>query len=729
MKRMIRKMILLASFMRLLFISVSALDAQNVLTVEGIFGSNQYATKELRNVQWSPDGDAFTCYEYDSSTRRRLIKQIDLQTGEPSVLIDSDHVDVLQPETQEKRFTIPNYHPSPAGETILLPSRGDLYLYTMASERTKRLTDDPKEERDPRFSPDGQKIAYLKNHNLMTLDLDSGVETSLTSQGTENLLVGRFDWVYEEEFSIRTGFFWSPDSRYIAYFELNQFLEPVFSIVDFIPLYSRVETMRYPKAGDQNGTVRIGVVSIDNGRTTWMDIGRETDIYIPRIAWLNDSRHLAIQRLNRDQNQLDLLIADVTSGESEQLLTEKDSEGWMNHVDHWMFLQDSQRMIWLSERSNRDHLYLYDLQGNLIRQLTDGEWDVVELIHVDEKKETVYFIGTEKSLIERHLYQVGLDGNGFQRLTKEEGWHKIDMSPDGTHYLDTYSNITTPPRTTLHQSNGSPIKVIESGEIDALKEIALIEPEFFTITTDDGLELNAYMIKPDNFDPGQIYPVLVYTYGGPESQRVQNSWCLNRINFHLWHELMVQKGYIIFCVDNRGTGFKGNDFKNLIYRNLSKAVIDEMQGAEYLRSLPYVDGSRIGIWGWSGGGYMTTLAMTKGASYFKVGVAVAPVTDHRNYDTIWTERYMGQPEDNEDGYDDSNPITHIDNYQGGLLLIHGMADDNVHLSNSMQLVYALQNARKPFNLMIYPRKLHSIRGYDTQVHLFNLITDYFLEHL
>ncbi|MBN2030999.1 DPP IV N-terminal domain-containing protein [bacterium] len=724
-----RKIILFTSFVWLLSLSISAAYSQNVLTVEGIFGSNQYAARELRNVQWSPEGDKFTYYEYESSTRKRLIKQVDLQTGEPSVLIDSDQVDVLQPESQQKRFTIPNYHPSPTGETVLLPSRGDLYLYTMKSGKTKRLTDDPEEERDPRFSPDGKKIAYLKNQNLMVLDLDSGLETPLTDQGTEDLLIGRFDWVYEEEFGIRTGFFWSSDSRSIAYFELNQSLEPVFPIVDFIPLYSRVETMRYPKAGGQNPTVRIGVVSIDDGRTTWMDIGRETDIYIPRIAWLNDSRHLAIQRLNRDQNQLDLLIADVATGESEHILTEQDPEGWIDYVENWIFLQNNQRMIWMSERSNWNHLYLYDLKGNLIRQLTGGDWDVVELIHVDEKEEAVYFIGTEKSTIERHIYKTGLDGKGLQRLTKEEGWHEIDMSPDGQHYLDTYSNIMTPPRTTLHQSNGTPIKVIESGEIEALKEITLIEPEFFTITTNDDLELNAFMIKPKNFDSQQTYPVLVYTYGGPGSQRVQNSWGINRINFHLWHELMAQKGYIIFCVDNRGTGFKGNGFQNLVYRNLGKAVIDEIQGAEYLRSLPYVDRSRIGIWGWSGGGYMTALAMIKGTEYFKVGVAVASVTDHRNYDTIWTERYMDQPEDNEDGYNDSNPITHINDYQGGLLLIHGTADDNVHLSNTMQLVYALQNARKPFDLMIYPRKLHSITGYDTQVHLFNKITDYFLDHL
>ena len=724
-----RTIILSTCAICVLFLSIPIGYPQKALTVEDIFGTDQYLPKELRNVQWSQEGDAFTYYEYESSIRRRLIKQYDLRTGKLTVLIDSDQVDVLRPESQEKRFVVPNYTPSPTGETILLPSRGDLYLYIIESGETKRLTDDPLEERDPRFSPDGKKIAYLKNHNLVILDLASGLETALTDQGTEDLLIGRFDWVYEEEFDIRTGFFWSPDSRFIAYFELNQTLEPEFPIVDFIPVYNRVQTMRYPKAGGQNGTVQIGVVSINDGKTIWMNTGRETDIYIPRIAWLNDSRHLAIQRLNRDQNRLDLLIGDVTTGESRLILTEEDPEGWVDYVKDWAFLKDNRHLIWPSERSNWNHLYLYDLQGNLIRQLTRGNWDVVKLIHVDETKEVVYFIGTEKSSIERHLYKIGLDGKEFQRLTEEEGWHDIAMSPDGANYLDVFSNITTPPRTALYQSSGRQVKMIESGEIEALKGILLGKVEFLTIITDDGLELNAFMIKPENFHPEHLYPVLVYTYGGPSSQRVENSWCMNRTTFYLYHQLMAQKGYIIFCVDNRGTGLKGNDFKNRVYRNIGLAVTDEIQGAKYLHTLQYVDSSRIGIWGWSGGGYMTCMAMTKGARYFKVGVAVAPLIDLRNYDTIWIERYMDQPQDNVNGYEESNPITHINQYQGGLLLIHGTADDNVHLSNTMQMAYALQNAGKAFDLMIYPGKLHDIEGYGTQVHLFHKITDYFLNNL
>ncbi len=349
------------------------------------------------------------------------------------------------------------------------------------------------------------------------------------------------------------------------------------------------------------------------------------------------------------------------------------------------------------------------------------------LVRVDEKKKTVYFLSREKSALECHLYKVGLDGKGFQRLTTEEGWHSINISPDAKYYLDVFSNVSISPKTILCRRDGRKIRVVESGEIESLKEYKLVVPEFFTMTTHDGLRLNAYMVKPVDFDTTKKYPVLVYTYGGPGSQIVRNSWRVGRGN--LWHQLMLQKGYIVFGVDNRGTGTKGNDFMNLVYRNIGLGVADQINGAKYLRTLPYVDGNRIGIWGWSGGGYMTCLALTKGAEYFKAGVAVAPVSDFRNYDTIWTERYMDQPQDNEKGYDESNPINYINHYRGGLFLIHGSGDDNVHLSNTLQMAYALQNARKPFELMIYPRKLHGIRGRDTQVHLFNAITDYLLKNL
>lgn len=700
---------------------------QKLFTVEEIFGTDKFKTKTLRGIQWIPDGKAFTYFERDSETGKRTIIQYDLESNKRTVLIASDKMEALEDQRREKRFTVTNYLWSPMGEEIILPSGNDIFLYHIKTETLKRLTQDEARERDPRFSSDGRKIAYLKNHNLYVLDIASGQEIHITDQGTEDLLVGRFDWVYEEEFFIRTGFFWSPDSRHIAYFELDQSRETEFPIVDFVPIHNIATTMRYPKAGDLNGIVRIGIVSAEGGEKIWMDIGEEKDIYIPRIKWLKHGQRLAIQRLNRDQNRLDLFIADAATGKSKKILCEEDTEGWIDINDDLTFLEDGRHFIWSSERSNWKHLYLYDLEGRLVRQITSGEWDVVRLVRVDENQKTVYFIGTEKSSIERHLYRIGLDGKGLQRLTVEEGTHSINMSPDCQYYIDVFSSATTPPRTTLYRSRGQKVRIVESGEIEALKEYELAVPEFFTIQTDHGLELNALLLKPVDFDPGKKYPVLVCTYGGPGSQKVRNKW--QRRMEQLWHQMMLQKGCLVFIVDNRGTGFKGNAFKNLVYRNLGKVVIDQINGAKYLRSLPFVDKDRIGIWGWSFGGYTTCMCMLKGSDYFKVGVAVAPVTDWRNYDTIWTERCMDQPCDNEKGYGQSNPINFVDNYKRGLFLIHGSTDDNVHLSNTMQLAYALQNARKPFDMMIYPRRLHSISGKSTRVHLFNIITDFILKNL
>ena len=710
----------------IVFWGLNATLAQNSLTVEDIFGTSKYASKTLRGVQWIPDGRAITYYETDDEGDGKRIMLYDVKSGKRSVLINSETTEALGSPGYEKRHLIRNYHWSPTGKHILLPSGNDLYLFDVKSKKVRKLTEDDAEERDPAFSPDGNKIAYLKHHNLTVLDLNTGEEMQVTTHGTKDLLIGRFDWVYEEEFGIRTGFFWSPDSKRLAYFEVDQSGENEFPIVDFIPIHNTCSWMRYPKAGDANAVVRIGVVPALGGETVWMDIGQETDIYIPRIGWLPESKHVVIQRMNRDQNHLELLFADASTGSSEGVLTETDTEGWLYANDDLTLLKGKPQFVWSSERSNWVHLYLCDYNGKVIRQLTDGEWDVTQLVYVDEKNGVAYFMATEKSSIERHFYRIGLNGKGFRRLSPETGWHGIDMSPDGKYYLDMHSDVSTPPKTALYQNDGKKVRIVESGEIEALKDVELSVPEFFTLTTDDGPALNAYIIKPPDFDPSMKYPVIVYTYGGPNSQTVRNGW---RGNQGLWYQILLEKGFILFGVDNRGTGYKGNDFMNIVYRNMGLGLTDQINGAKYLRSLPYVDGQRIGIWGWSGGGWMTCMAMTKGGGHFKAGVAVAPVSDFRNYDTIWTERYMDQPRDNPEGYDASNPINFIDNYRGGLLLIHGDADDNVHVSNTIQMAFALQNARKPFDMMIYPQKLHGIGGQDTQVHLFNKITNFFLDEL
>jgi dipeptidyl-peptidase-4 len=633
---------------------------------------------------------------------------------------------------RQKRFTLPNYIWSPDGESILLPHESDLFLSDPETGVTRRLTQDSEEERDPVFSPDGKKLAYLKNDNLCRLYVATGREIQLTQHGGKDMLIGRFDWVYEEEFGIRTGFAWSPDARRIAYFELDQSPEPVFPVVDFEPVHNTVTPLRYPKAGDPNALVRIGVVSSDGGETGWMDLGSEKDIYIPRIIWFPDSRRLAVQRLNRKQNRLDLLEADAATGRTRVMLTETDPYGWVDVQEHPVFLKHKPGFLWLSQRDNWNHIYLYDDYSSRESQpLTQGNWDVTQIVQVDEKSGYVYFMATEASVIERHLYRVRLDGTGFERLTRDPGTHDIQMAPGASFFIDVFSNVETPPRTALHRSDGRQMRVLEKGEIESLKRFRLPLPEFFYLNTDDGLRLNAFIMKPRDFDPDKKYPVLMNVYGVPVdlkgTQIVENNWYSGKGD--LWHQMLLQKGYLIFAVENRGTAFLGDDFQNRVYGDLSKGLEDQVRAAKYLKTLPYVDSTRIGIWGASGGGYMTCLAMTKAAGIFKAGIAVSSVTDLSNYDTIWTERYMGLPEENPAGYRASNPLNFVPAYRGGLLLIHGASDDNVHLSNTMQLARRLQAADKPFSMMVYPNQGHGIHGAGYRAHSINLMTEFILKQL
>lgn len=705
------------------------------LTVELIHGSQELRGREVNGIQWAPDKERFTYYQPESETKRPCIWTYDLKTGKREIFIDSKKIKVLEEPKIEKRITLSNYFWSPTGRDILLPSGNDLYLYHIASGRVTRLTNDEEIERSPQFSPDGKKIAFIKNHNIQVLDIESGDVTPLTIEGREHLLIGQFDWVYEEEFDIHSGFFWAPDSQHIAYFQLDEKKVPESPIIDFIPIHNQIHPLRYPKAGDKNSIVQIGVVSVAHRSTVWMDLGKEINIYIPRIKWLPHSENLAIYRLNRDQNKLELLLGDIHTGKTRMILVEEEKHGWIDINDDLTFLKDGTHFVWSSDRDGFKHLYLYDIQGKLIRQLTkilpgQGNWQVDDLVAVDEENKTVYFRATERDLRERHLYRVNLSGKGFKRLSPRERWHQINMAPDCKYYLDFFSNLTTPTKVSLHTSDGKMVDMIEPNEIEALNECRLSTPEFLSFESEDGVELNAFMIKPANFDPEKKYPVLIYTYGGPGSQIVVNAWDEDPRQRYLWHQMMTQKGYIIFGVDNRGTGGRGRDWMEVVYRRLGELEVkDQIAGVKYLRTLPYVDGERIGIWGWSYGGYTTCMCLLKGAGYFKLGIAVAPVTDWKNYDTVYTERYMDTPQDNPEGYKESSTATHAKNLKRKLLLVHGTSDDNVHLANTMQLAYALQNARKPFDLMIYPRKMHHIGGQDTRVHLFNLITDYIVRNL
>ncbi|MFQ5866346.1 MAG: S9 family peptidase, partial [bacterium] len=574
----------------------------------------------------------------------------------------------------------------------------------------------------------GKSIAFVRDNNLVLMELKSGKETQLTHDGHEHVLNGHFDWVYEEEFSIIEGWQWSPDGNYIAYWQIDERRVPGFDIVHYDSLHLNWNRMRYPKAGDPNSIVRIGVVHVKTGKNIWMDIGTEDDIYLPRIKWLPNSKKLTILRLNRLQNKIDLLLGNVTTGKTEVIFTDSDKK-WLDVDDDLRFLKKSNQFLWTSEKDGYKHIYLYDLEGNLVRQVTQGEWEVRKVVAVDEKNQFIYFTATEKSPLENHLYRIDFYGKDFQRITNMPGWHSVNFSPNFKTYLDTYSQINVPPKVGLFTNTGKLRKIVVENPLDVLTEYRMNHYEFFTLETSDGVTLNAWMLKPPDFAENKKYPVLMYVYGGPGSQTVRNRWGGKR---HLWFQLLAQKGYLVVSVDNRGTGARGAAFKKITYRNLGHwEVHDQIEAAKYLASLPYVDKNRIGIFGWSYGGYMSCLCLFKGNDIFKAAISVAPVTHWKFYDTIYTERYMQTPQLNPWGYENSSPLKYAKNLKGNLLLIHGTADDNVHFQNSVALVNELIAHNKQFETMFYPGRYHGIRERtkNTQEHIYTLMTDFLLEKL
>jgi dipeptidyl-peptidase-4 len=499
-----------------------------------------------------------------------------------------------------------------------------------------------------------------------------------------------------------------------------------YPLVDFSSPEGDAEEERYPPAGGANPIVRVFVAAVGGGEARAMDTGENVDIYIARVNWLTDSKHLAIQRLNRAQTELHLLIADTASGETRTALTEKD-QYWINVSNDLHFLKDGKRFLWSSERSGYRHLYLYDLDGKEEAQLTKGEWEVSAVDAVDEGKGLVYFTGTSKSPLERHLYRVSLDGSAVSRITIHNGTHGVNMAPDASAFVDTYSDVMTPPRQDLAHADGSLLRIINENKVVELADYHLVAPQFLTVKTHDGMLLNAWMIKPPDFDASRKYPVLVFTYGGPHAQVVLNAWGNNT---GLWHQEMAQKGYIIFALDNRGSAGRGHLFEEPIhYRFGAQELSDQRDGVDYLKSLPYVDATRIGIWGWSYGGHLTLHAMFEAGNVFKAGFAGGPVTDWFFYDSIYTERYLGLLPQNAEGYRSSSPLEKAAGLKGKLLIAHGTGDDNVHFANTLSLINELIKHGKYVEVMPFPGRGHGVSDPPARKVLMNRVTQFFLDNL
>lgn len=716
------------------FVQSFAQTSNKKFTLEEIWGSPKFSTQSLRMVKWIENGNKFTYLETDFQKRITNIMVYDIKSKSKSVLLSSDELKIGD---EKSKFTIMNYEFSPDERYILftglLPARsiksgGNIFLY---DRKTKEFFE--VETKDDvinvKFSPDSKKLGYVKKDNLFVYDISTRTERQLTFDGNGIIINGHFDWVYEEEFSIIDGWQFSSDGNQIAFWQLDQSPVPEIEIQQFDSLYFNSIKMRYPKAGAHNSIVKIGVVHLSNGKITFMDLGKETDIYIPRIYFTQRENELAVIRMNRLQNKLELLLANTQTGTSKVIYTDTDS-CWVDveNLDLY-FLKDKKHFLITSEKDGFKHIYLYDYTGKLIQQITKGQWEVDRLVEVDEKNQLIYFTSGLGNPLIRNLYSIKFNGKNLNQVTKFDGWSFINFSSNLKNLIVTNSSSVTAPKVYLMDVNGKILEtLIDNKNLEVtLSEYSFSKPEFLTFTTSDGVTINAMMIKPPDFDPNKKYPVLFYNYSGPGSQIVRDIWGGAQ---YLWHQMLAQEGYIIFMIDNRGTGGRGKSFKNIVYKNLGHwEVNDLVEAAKFLQTLPYVDGERIGIWGWSYGGYISALTILEGNAFFKTAVSVAPVTHWKFYDTIYTERYMSTPELNPEGYEKSAVINKADKLNGKLLLIHGTADDNVHFQNTVVLVDELIKANKQFQVMFYPGKDHGIAGGKTRLQLFTLITNFIKENL
>jgi len=707
------------------------------LTVERIFRAPSLSGHLNPGLAWAPDGKRLSYVETIGTGKdaRRELWVVDPASGQRSVLVPADKWDaaLTNPAASNTQATglgrhaPPLYQWTPSGEAILFQGANSLAWYDLKSQSSRVLVSGTQELADPKISPDGKYVSFIRGHNLWAVSTADAKEHALTQGGTEDVRKGELDWVYPEELDIATAYWWSPNSASVAYLEMDQRKVSQFSLSNFQSYTGEAELQRYPVPSGANPIVHVYVVSAAGGTPRLMDTGSETDIYIPRVNWVPDSERLAIQRLNREQNKLDLVLEDASSGKATTILTERDSD-WINVNDDLRFLKDSNRFLWASERTGYRHLFLYDLSGKQLAQLTKGDWEVSQLDAVDEAKGLVYFTATEKSPIERHLYRASLDGSGFSRITKEAGTHGIRFSPAASSYVDNFSNAMTPQRRDSYAADGSKWATLEEDKVPELSEYHLSPVEFFTIKTHDGTTLNCSMIKPRHFDPSKKYPVITFTYGGPHAQVVLNAW--SRAATFLWHQMMAQKGYIIFSLDNRGSAGRGHAFEAPLHLHLgAQELADQREGAAWLREQSYVDQNRLGIWGWSYGGHMTLHAMFEAGDIYKVGFAGGPVTDWHFYDTIYTERYMGLLPENEQNYKDSSPIKNAGNLKGKLLIAHGTGDDNVHYSNTLSLIDDLIRDGKYVEVMAFPGRGHGVGDPPAQRILWERVTKFFTDNL
>jgi dipeptidyl-peptidase 4 len=723
------------------------------LTIDRLFDAPPLAGPTIVGLKISPDGSRVTYLKGKPDDKDRLdLWEYNIHDGQARVLVDSKALAPKQEKLSDEEIGrrerqrtaalsgILEYTFAPAGDAVLFPLNGKLYYCQLATKKRKaavEFIDTHGFATDATVSPAGGIIAYVRDQNLYAYDIATKTEKALTSDGGGAIKNGMAEFIAQEEMDRSTGYWWAPDGRHIAFARVDE--SPIKVTERFEIAADNVSTFaqRYPTTGGPNVLIKMGVIDIETGAVTWMDMGADPDIYLARVNWLPDGKTLAIQRESRNQRKLDLLFSDIDSGKTRTVLTET-SNTWIDLNDELTFLKKSHEFIWGSARDGYTHLYLYDTDGHLIRELTAGNWVVDDfrkraVMGVDEKTRTVYFSATEKSPTERHLYSTSLDTadpHQVHRITQDAGVHGISMSPDAGFYIDNFTSSSQPPQVSLHAANGTLKSWLLENRLDAQHPDApyLADnsiAEVGTLTAADGQKLFYQLFKPLHFDPAKRYPAIVDVYGGPGVQRVTNNWHGN-----LFTQILTRAGYVVFTLDNRGSAHRGTAFQNPIHDRMGDVeVADQVQGARWLGSQTFVDPSRIGVWGWSYGGYMTLNLMFKAPDVFRAGVSGAPVTDFALYDTHYTERYLDRPQDNAAGYSASSVLPYAKDLKGPLLVMHGMADDNVLFLNSTKLFRRLQDLGKPFDVMVYPGAKHGLMRQNDGRHGYKMIKRFFDENL
>lgn len=731
--------LLLSLFLIVGTISATAQEKKNV-ELEDLYVRSTFAQRSVRGMNSMKDGKTYGSFE------KGALNIYNYKTGKLVNTLFSINDLVLPGDTLPIRLQ--NYELSQNEDKVLCLTdmeyiyrhsfHATYYVYDMKTKTLQPLSENGK-QRLATFSPDATKVAFMRDNNLFIKDLATGEEKQFTNDGLYNHVInGAPDWVYEEEFSFSQGFYWSPDSKKIAYYRFDESNVKEFQMEEFEGLYPDWYSFKYPKAGEDNSVVEVYVYDLATGKSVKMDTGKETDIYLPRIGWTKDANTLAIQRLNRHQNHLEILAANATTGES-RVFYDETNDCYIDITDDWTFVDDGNTFLMTSEKSGNNHIYMYLMDGTPVKQLTTGNWDVTQVYGFDGKE--VYFQAAKKSHIERQIYAVDLKGN-IREVIGLEGTNNARFSNDFSYLININSTASHPNQYVLYDKKGRVVRVLEDNHqlVEKIKDYNLGEKSFFTISDPafvmpDGTqaEIDAWQILPPDFDPNKKYPVLIYVYGGPGYQTVNNSWADSDF---WWMQLLAQHGIISVSINNRGSGAQGEMFKKMTYLQLGKYETEDMITlAKYMAKKPYVDADRIGIYGWSYGGFMAANGITKGSEVISTAVSVAPVTNWRYYDNVYTERFMRTPQENPEGYDLNSPVHNTAMIKGNYLLCHGSGDDNVHYQNAMELIKAMISNEKQFDLMIYPNKNHGIYGDyeygdgECRMHLFNKIDSFLFRHL